>query len=121
MRAGLLTAVCGKSGEHIFITDGIDECEKQEQEIILSALRRLMGCKACVFISSRYDIVPEPERSLKTDHHLSMSAAEIHSDINAYIDAIVDEKVSSGELVVGQPELILQIKHALINEAEGCK
>jgi len=95
----VMLAVCASSPNLIFVLDGLDECERQERASVLSALQKMMHSsqsRVKVFIASRRDFGPKLKRSLRIDHHLSLSVAEVHSDIYTYIEAIIVEKVSAG-------------------------
>jgi hypothetical protein len=108
--------------EQFIVVDAIDECEKAERKLFLSAMRRLMdssGVKLKIFLASGFHIGIELERALKLNHRMSMASLDAHSDIKTYIENSIAEKERDGELVVGQSQLIGEIQDALIKGAQG--
>lgn len=105
---------------HIII-DGVDECEKQDRDDILYALSSLatVTSNTKLFLASRDSISLEIQKSFPTLHRLSMNCSSAHSDIATYVDGIVQEKLQSEELIVGDSRLIEDIKLALTEGADG--
>ncbi|KAI9766767.1 MAG: hypothetical protein M1839_004771 [Geoglossum umbratile] len=117
----LMEKVASVSQEQFIVIDAIDECEKAERNLFLSAMRRLMNSskvKLKVFLASGFHIGIELERALKLNHRISMASPNAHSDIKTYIENSVAEKKKDGELVVGQSQLIGEIQDALIKGAQ---
>ncbi|KAI9765585.1 MAG: hypothetical protein M1840_007274 [Geoglossum simile] len=118
----LMEKVSSVSQEQFIVIDAIDECEKAERNLFLSAMRRLMNSskvKLKIFLASGFHIGIELERALKLNHRISMACPNAHSDIKTYIENSVAEKKKDGELVVGQSQLIGEIQDALIKGAQG--
>lgn len=118
----LLLEVFGESAQQCIVLDAIDECDKEEQRILLAALRRIMEsqhAKPKVFLASGLHIGVELERFLKIDHHFSMTSSKVDLDIRVYIESILAEKITSGELVVGEPHLVDDVQDALLKGAKG--
>lgn len=104
------------------IIDGFDGCAQADRLAILDVLRSLLeadGSSTKVFISSREDVIDEIGRTLKNCWELRMKCDEAYDDISKYINASVNEKLDSGELMVGDPALVADIKTALMKGAEG--
>ncbi|KAI9785686.1 MAG: hypothetical protein M1839_008703 [Geoglossum umbratile] len=118
----LMEKVSSVSQEQFIVIDAIDECEKAERNLFLSAMRRLMNSskvKLKIFLASGFHIGIELERALKLNYRISMASPNAHSDIKTYIENSVAEKKKDGELVVGQSQLIGEIQDALIKGAQG--
>lgn len=105
------------------IIDALDECEKCERDILLDTLSSLIasGSNIKLFLASRESISEEikRERGFPFIQHVSMNCPEAHSDIAIYIKESVDGKRRSGDLVVGDENLIEEIICALIQGAQG--
>jgi ankyrin repeat domain-containing protein 50 len=118
----LMEKVSSVSQEQFIVIDAIDECEKAERSLFLSALQRLMNLprvKLKIFLTSGLHIEIELERVLRPNHRMSMASPDAHSDIKTYIENTIAEKGRNGELVVGQPQLIIEIQDALVRGAQG--
>jgi hypothetical protein len=118
----LMEKVSSVFQEQFIVIDAIDECEKADRNLFLSAMRRLMNSskvKLKIFLASGFHIGIELERALKLNHRISMASPNVHSDIKTYIENSVAEKKKDGELVVGQSQLIGEIQDALIKRAQG--
>ncbi|KAJ6157411.1 hypothetical protein N7470_005003 [Penicillium chermesinum] len=103
------------------VIDGIDECPKQERDSLLSALAslRLFELNIRVFISGRESVSSEVNMEFRHLSHLSMRSQLAQSDIATYINKTVDQKLRNEELIVGDNDLIEEIKDALRQGADG--
>lgn len=112
-----LENVLPKSTERFIVIDAIDECEKKERAALLSALRSLMNSSSVrVFLTSGPHIEVELlNQKLKLDHRVSLTSEHVNSDIQTYIEDILEEKKETGELVVGQQQLLAEIKNSLLD------
>jgi hypothetical protein len=116
----LMEKVSSVSQEQFFVIDAIDECEKAERQLFLSALQRMMNStRVKIFLASGLHIEIELERALKLNYRMSMASPDAHSDIKTYIENSIAEKEKNGELKVGQPQLRIEIRDALIKGAQG--
>ncbi|KAI9856126.1 MAG: hypothetical protein M1813_009244 [Trichoglossum hirsutum] len=116
----LMEKVSSVSQEQFFVIDAIDECEKAERQLFLSALQRMMSStRVKIFLASGLHIEIELERALKLNYRMSMASPDAHSDIKTYIENSIAEKEKNGELKVGQPQLRIEIRDALIKGAQG--
>ncbi len=105
----------------IFI-DAIDECTNSEWKMLLRVLQDIMvSCsgKVKVFLAVRQGIVEEMEKICKSEYHATMGSSEVDSNIKTYIEDILAARKDSGQLVVGNPELVNEITDALVREANG--
>ncbi|KAI9770983.1 MAG: hypothetical protein M1840_002687 [Geoglossum simile] len=118
----LMEKVSSVPQEQFIVIDAIDECEQAERSLFLSALRRLMNLPRVelkIFLASGLHIEIELERASRPKYRMSMASSDAHSDINTYIENSIAEKKKNGELVVGQPQLIIEIQDALVRGAQG--
>lgn len=118
----LLQVIAATPGTLILIIDGFDECRKSDRITTLNTLQRLISSsrsKVKVFLSSREDIIGDIDRAFTTCHHVCMDCEETHADILAYVEDLIDEKMLNGDIEVGDPQLIQDIRRALANGANG--
>lgn len=108
--------------ESFIFIDAIDECKKFERSILLKVLQDLkISCssKVKIFLAVRQGIVEEVEKMCKPCCQATMCCIEANLDIMTYIGDILTERKESGALVVGNPNLLDEIKDALVQEANG--
>lgn len=103
------------------ILDGLDECSAKQEREIMKNLRSLQKlCPLMVCLSSRQEAGTaaslRPEQLTKPD---TLTIPEDNPDIAKYIEAEIDNRVESGVLVVGDPILVLEIRDALLEGAQG--
>ncbi|KAI9764860.1 MAG: hypothetical protein M1840_008006 [Geoglossum simile] len=116
----LMEKVSSVPDEQLFVIDAIDECEKAERHLFLSALQRMANSpRVKIFLASGLHIGIELERVLKLNHRMSMASPDAHSDIKAYVEHSIAEKERNEELKVGQPQLLIEIRDTLVNGAQG--
>jgi ankyrin repeat domain-containing protein 50 len=118
----LIEDVFAVSQEQFIVIDALDECEKADRKLLLSALRRLINAskvKLKIFLTSGPHIGIELERTLRPNFHISMTSPEVNSDIKSYIEDEITQKKENGDLVVGQSQLITEIQDTLVRGAQG--
>lgn len=104
------------------VIDGIDECMKNERNILFAVFRKIAlhsSHRIKIFIASRPQIGHEIKRSFKIHHRRSMGSPEVDDDIVTYIKAVLEEKRKNDELSIGSSELITEIEDALMSGAQG--
>lgn len=113
--------VLPKLTEQFIVIDGIDEFKTMERDSLLSVLRSLMKSSSVkIFLASGPHIEAELlKRKLKPDHRVSLTSEHVNSDIQTYIEDVIAEKKETGELIVGQQQLLTEIKSALLDGAQG--
>ncbi|KAI5838978.1 hypothetical protein DFP73DRAFT_519351, partial [Morchella snyderi] len=102
------------------ILDGIDECTGSSRTGLLKVVHSIMTPGPTVvklLLSSRKDV--DLEKAFNTYLCLQISGNDISADIETFVDSIVSEKIASGALTVGNPELVQDISRALANGAQG--
>jgi len=118
----LLLDISTTSGTMIFVIDGFDECARAERIIVLKMLHRLMSSSQTmikIFLSSREDVIGDIGRVFNTCWQVSMDCEEARADVLTYVNDIIAEKVEEGELVVGDIQLIQNIRNVLVRGAKG--
>ena len=118
----ILLDFAAKSLETFFILDGLDECEPKDRGEILKIFEQLLNannprslCK--VLISSREDI--NVSRAIPRCFQLSICATHTSSDIRGYVNSVINERVSTKEIIVRDASLVAEIKEMLTNGAQG--
>ncbi|KAJ8127847.1 hypothetical protein O1611_g5788 [Lasiodiplodia mahajangana] len=109
------------SETHYIVIDGFDECEKESRQTLLKGLSLLASLEPSLklFLSGRESLSGEVRNSFPSLEHVSMDCAAMNQDIKAYIEDIIKEKIDCEDLIVGDSNLPDEIKHALINGANG--
>ena len=106
----------------VIVIDGFDEIPRSERDVLLSILGQTCSfTRSCIkiLVSSRQDICRELEMTFPDQYRRTMSCPEVCTDITAYIDLSIDDKLFKGDLVVGNANLVHNIKNALINGSNG--
>ncbi|CZR67167.1 uncharacterized protein PAC_17066 [Phialocephala subalpina] len=105
------------------ILDGLDECTEHSQKFILDGLRQVMhkeGSTVRLFNTARAEL--GTSLRLKPSilmSHIHVSPSTIAFDIESYVRASTNLCISSGSLVVRDPELEDLIIHRLVHGARG--
>ena len=102
------------------ILDGIDECGGDDRVDCLMLIKSLDQVEQTVvklLVSSRADA--DLKRAFKDDIHLRVSSDSTSLDIESFVNGIVQQKVTSGELKVRDPTLVDRIVEALVKGAQG--
>jgi hypothetical protein len=117
----LLEGILALSKACYIIIDALDEFDKSERDILLKTLSSLStaGGNVKLFLAGRDSLSEEIKRRFQPVYHISMSCTQAQSDISRYISEIIDERLSNGDLVVGDNSIIQEIQDALIQGAQG--
>lgn len=103
-----------------FILDGLDDCDDVEMRRTTEALHKVQeNTRLLVFVSlrSQIDEVQREFRGLRPQHVLKMP--EDNPDINNFVVSALTAKIETGELVLGDESLVLEIRDALTAGAQG--
>lgn len=118
------------------VIDGIDEFQKQERTSLFKMLFNIVTQtpNTRLFLSGRQSLTLELRAAFPSFQCISMDFFSEHSDtkpsdiepsdiepsdIERYVNGIIDEKINNEELHVGNPDLIVDIKNALRDGADG--
>lgn len=118
----LLQDIAAASETTTFVIDGFDECDRTDRLLILNLLQRLVASSRAVikiFLSSCDDVIADITRRFPTCHEAHMDCVEARIDIKSCVSAAVEQCIESGELVVDNPQLKLDIRDALFKGASG--
>lgn len=108
------------SRKYFVVVDGLDECEEKERRVLLQCLKQLLMIPKQVFqiyCSSRPDVSRWARTLFEPQWTLSMSQTSV--DVEEYVEETLVKQLDSGSLSVGDPTIILTIKHALLENAHG--
>jgi hypothetical protein len=103
------------------VLDGIDECDHAQRRILLPEL-----CK----LQQRFSLFLCVSLRLELDNHSKTSSGDFfvstnisipddNPDIESYIDTELAACIELGSLRIGEPALVLDIRNALVNKAQG--
>ncbi|XWX00732.1 hypothetical protein V2A60_008753 [Cordyceps javanica] len=117
----LLRHVVQQSTVHFILIDGLDECDAAERRNLLDALSSITATTSHLrtFIASRASVSIDLRSRPLPMEHISMAGDRLASDIRAYIDASIQERVQNEELVFGDPHLIIEVNDTLTQHADG--
>ena len=104
-----------------FIVDGLDECSTQEKENVIRQLRILQDkFKLLICISLRLE--PETTLELKSEDYYAMKTItipETNPDLEVFIKGELTSCVETKKLILGDPELIIDIQNTLLRGSQG--
>lgn len=106
-----------------FILDGLDECDHNEAQKTVSALRKLVYFTAdsvlLVFASlrSQTDDIHSKYRGLDPERLLAIT--EENPDIESFIDSELEARIENDQFVFGDPSIVIAIRDALLEGAHG--
>ncbi|KAM5357706.1 hypothetical protein ACJZ2D_015991 [Fusarium nematophilum] len=116
---GLLKRTLSPTGSAYFILDGLDECDESQKEDVILRLREIQSIfPLLVCLSFRQ----EAGNALRLDHLAKpsmISIPENNPDIAEFIQTELERRVESRMLRVGEPTLVLKIRDALLERANG--
>ena len=118
----ILQEIADTSGTYFIVIDGLDECSLEERQNILKILKKIALSSSSVlkiFLSSRQDVGMELERIFGSYYHRTMDCKENCADIGMYVENAIEERTSTGQLAVGDPNLLVAIRNALVDGAHG--
>lgn len=121
LRSLLHKTVASSQGYYIVI-DALDECEESERDLVLDVLQSVIASSALkvkLFLASRDSTAGEIRKRFPSLQHSSMGSPEASSDILTYTREAIDGRLSNGDLVVGNRELVKEIQDMLIQGAQG--
>ena len=102
------------------VLDGLDECERQPRQDVLSLLKHLSSLpKASVrtFVSCRDE--DQLFRSLCSYPRIHLTAAALESDIQSFVEGSVRSRIETGQLTIRNPDLEHLIVQELTHKSHG--
>jgi hypothetical protein len=119
---GVLSSAVTQSSSVTIVLDGLNECPLAESIMILNTLCRVIASSRSpikLFLSIRDGFIPDLRRVFDTWHQVTMRCAEAQADITAYVEGVVEDKMESKDLIIGDIKLVQDVKDALIRGANG--
>ncbi|KAK3324342.1 hypothetical protein B0T19DRAFT_464325 [Cercophora scortea] len=109
-------------GQKVFVVlDGLDQCSRKERIVLMDRLRDLRASfQLSVCGSLRVEANMQPQTDLgrlKPDYVLQIPA--IHPEIGGFVEAELQSLLQSGELVVGDLNIVEEIRACLVEGAAG--
>lgn len=103
----------------LILIDGLDECEQKESRLLLQCLKQLLMSKHVfrIYCSSRPDVSHWASAILEPQWNISMP--QKCPDMERYIEDTLEQCLESGDLFIGNPEIVLTIQDALLENAHG--
>lgn len=119
--AKLLRSIAAQFQKLYIVIDGLDECTKSERHDLLEILHSVLKVRSNtkLFLAGRDSVSREVQIEFPTLKQIPMDCSSALSDIATYVEGIVQEKLKTEELIVGDPDLIEDIKAALLDGANG--
>ena len=118
----VLSSRLSANRQYFIILDGLNEVEDVEIKEVVEVLERFLALPTLTFkIFYSNQTIHSAWLPLKANFtwHIAVDNANISSDINHYIDVLLEEKLESEALQLGDPRLILLIQKALKEGANG--
>lgn len=117
----LLQSIATEFKTLYIVIDGLDECIKSERHDLLRTLHSVMKVRSNIklFLAGRDSVSREVQIKFSALKQIPMDCSSAQSDITKYVEGMVQEKLKNEELIVGDPDLIEDIKAALSGGANG--
>ena len=108
--------------QYFVILDGLDECEDTEAHEVVRFLESLLvspNLRIKLFYSSQATSSKFSPLSRSVVWHIPINHENIAPDLEYYIDSSLEQRLESGSLRLGDPNLILSVQQALKEGAQG--
>lgn len=103
-----------------FVLDGLDECSEYEAGEILKALQKLsLELKLSVCISCRTGADAHADLLKSWGGIETLTIPDSNPDIESFIQEELQRRIECKKLVLGNPSIILEIRNALLQGANG--
>lgn len=117
-----MTTMLSKSRHYHIVIDGIDECEKEERDLVFGFLKSILTDSSLtwkILCSTRPVLDEIIAKYLRPEYEIKLSGETINSDIDRFIDFSVKQKLKDHELRLGSHGLVSDIREALRQKADG--
>lgn len=106
-------------GRVIIVLDGIDECAGSNRVDLMRFIHSIIKSDTTInlLLSSRPD--PDISEAFSNYPCLQISGNDISADIESLVNGVIAEKLASRELVIRDPNLVVEISKALVDGAQG--
>ncbi len=121
--AELFTTVSHMSQTHFVVVDGLDECPMDTQRALLDVLggvpKPSQSWRLKLFVTCRDDVGTHDLSPFPSLYPLAVSRKHVDADIATYVEETLRSKIARAELFVGCPELVEDVRRALVKGADG--
>jgi hypothetical protein len=108
---------------HFVVIDGFDECPLADQRAVLDVLggitKAALTVRLKLFVACRDSMGTHGQSLFPSRYPLAIVQKHVDADIAAYVEDTLQSKIAWGDLLVGSPELVEDIKCALVKGANG--
>jgi hypothetical protein len=104
-----------------FVLDGLDECDKEEKDAVVQALRKIQE-RQKVLVCTFFQEEPNKGRQSITNQLLAtrfVCIPDDNPDIESFIEAELERCLRQECLTLGDPTSILEIQDALSKGSQG--
>lgn len=120
--SSVLRTILPVSLAHFIVVDGLDDCFPPERNAVLDILSGLLKTTSTplkILISSR-DAMPELFREKCHEQQtISQSQDAFNADVTAFIDTSLATRLEHDPRMIGDLNLILEVREALLSGADG--
>ncbi|KAJ5220231.1 hypothetical protein N7468_009435 [Penicillium chermesinum] len=119
----LLDGTLSPSFRAFLVIDGLDECEVADRQVVLQELRWLQQ-KFSVLLCQSVRKEPRDPHGIDPEWEeladpLIAAIPDNSSDIEAFIETELEDRIKSGKLTMRDPLLVLEIQDALLKGSQG--
>ncbi|KAF5606336.1 NACHT domain protein [Fusarium subglutinans] len=118
----LLTHLLSRKGPPSWVVvDGIDECQREERQVLMKVWRSMLddGANVRLFITSRDHTSSIFKGASVKIQQISMNCSLAQDGMAQLVDQAVQKSLDSEELLVSDQTLISEIKNTLAKHADG--
>jgi hypothetical protein len=115
-----LGSMTPRAAKSFCVLDGLDDCPPGQVREVVSFLKFLntsMNTSICV--SARIDAQEFQDRLSPLSINFRLNLPDDNPDIATYVESELEARLESGQLSLGDPALILEIRQALLDKANG--
>ncbi|XP_014553664.1 hypothetical protein COCVIDRAFT_40310 [Bipolaris victoriae FI3] len=120
---GMLLRGFSADAKVYFVLDGLDECDDEEKETLVQAIRRIQVKLKMLVCASFREEPSNGLQSITTSNQLlatrAVSIPDDNPDIDAFIEADLERCLRQKRLTIGDPTLIVEIQDTLSKGSQG--
>ena len=111
----LLCELMPTPSECYILIDGLDQCEARDRKELLKVLSALLSSNGNIrlFLSGRISLHDELGKKFDRMERLTLDCKDTQTGIEAYIEGSIEEKLEEGDLIIGDPTFVEELKSAL--------
>lgn len=117
---GLLQYIAEKNNILSIVIDGLDECSNAERRNLLRVLSLLLkAANVKLVLASRESVSTDLTLRFTNFEHISLECEHVTSDIRTYVHAVIEERIATEDLMIGDSSLLQTIQETLTQHANG--